>query len=56
MVLKLEQSVKSESHLIINELKLILDISGRLKKTKEEVNYSREKIAEINGNLLMNKE
>ena len=51
--------MKSELHLIVNQLKLIPDILVRLRKTEEteeEVKYSSEKITEINANLLINEE
>ena len=55
-ILKLEESVKSELHLTVNQLKLIPDILVRIRKTEEEVKYSSEKITEINANMLMNEE
>ena len=48
--------MKSELHLIVNQLKLIPDILVGLRKTEEEVKYSSDKITEINANLLMNEE
>ena len=55
MIIKVEETVKSELHLITAELKLIPEILERI-QTTEDVKQFKEKVAEINGTLLVNEE
>ena len=56
MIIKVEESVKSELRLITAQLKLIPERLERIQTTEEDVKQFKEKVAELNGTLLVNDE